>query len=84
MPKAFRSLLRTSLKRNWGPPVGRFLEPILRKGDPLGSGRHPFSEHGQASANVSVSVVYTSWEFQVVSGLCSFGTLPCQVMLSMR
>ena len=47
---------------------GAFLEPIVRKGDPLGSGRHPFSQHGQASANVSV--VYTCWEFQVAAGLC--------------
>ena len=71
MPKAFSSLLRTSLKRNWGLPMGRFLELILRKGNPLGSGHHPFSQHGQARANDSVSGVFTSWEFQLVSGLCS-------------
>ena len=51
---------------------GAFLESILREGDPLGSGRDPFLQHGQASAIVSVSVVYTCWEFQVAAGLCCF------------
>ena len=51
---------------------GAFLESILREGDRLGSGRNPFLQHGQAGAIVSVSVVYTCWEFQVAEGLCCF------------
>ena len=62
---------------------GAFLESILRGGDRLGSGCNPFLQHGQAGAIVSVSVVYTCWEFQVAAGLL-FRTLSCQVMLSMR
>ena len=36
---------------------GAFLEPIHHKGVPLGSGRHPSSQHGRASANVINTMV---------------------------
>ena len=48
---------------------GVFLELILRKGNPLGSGRHPFPQHAQASANVCLRRVH-KLEFQLVPGLC--------------
>ena len=38
--------------------MGRFVELILSKGDPLGSGRHPFSQHGQDSGVYKLGIQY--------------------------
>ncbi|XP_076441126.1 uncharacterized protein LOC143280376 [Babylonia areolata] len=50
-----------------------FPEPVLRKGDPLGSGCHPFARHDRASACISDSA----------GCVMVFGSLSCQVMFRM-